>query len=187
MIENWWKKIKKLSKKEGKRPRTSPGQTANSSRSTAGLERGDRRKTRRNLRQKKDDQKLWWKIRASRGGKKKSEKQQKILNSNVTGYRRKNLRWAQKSSCSKDGEERKHKRRRERRADPKRVLSLRWRTIYSPARPGSPAGPGPPGPLSSERWVGNGRETAFSFLLFFWFFSFLFQCFGNSLVLEFNK
>jgi hypothetical protein len=43
-----------------------------------------------------------------------SEKQQKTLNSNVTGNRRENLRCTQKSSCSKDGEERKRKRVRER-------------------------------------------------------------------------
>jgi hypothetical protein len=118
-------------------------------------------------------------------GWKKSEKQQKILDSNVPGYRRKNLRCTQKSSCSKDGEknedgeERKREKGRERRADPKRVLSLRWRTIYYPARPGSPAGPGPPGPFSSERWGENGRETDVFFSPFL-----LVLCFSFSNVSE---
>jgi hypothetical protein len=75
------------------------------------LERGDRRKARRNLRQKKDDQELRRKIRVSRGEGKKILKTTENLESNVLGYGRKNLRCTQKSSCSKDGEKMKMERR----------------------------------------------------------------------------
>jgi hypothetical protein len=153
------------------------------------LERGDRRKARRNLRQKKDDQELRRKIRVSRGEGKKILKTTENLESNVLGYGRKNLRCTQKSSCSKDGEKMKMERRESAREGERE--KSRSKTSFKPAmadyilsaRPGSPAGPGPPGPFSSERWWGNGRETdVFLFSFFFWFFAFLSQCLGNSLV-----
>ncbi len=192
-IEKWRKKIEKPSKKGGKQPRThrSKQQTAAEAHSRFGTRRSEERM------QESPTEERWSKALIkdkSNGGKKIPKKQQKILNSNVPGYRRNKLRCTHKSSCSKDGERMKMERRESAR-DGEREKS-RSKTssklamadyILSRARHGSPAGPGPPGPFSSERRGETGRRRTFPFLLFFWFFAFLFQCLGNSLLVKWGK
>jgi hypothetical protein len=153
------------------------------------LERGDRRKARRNLRQKKDDQELRRKIRVSRGEGKKILKTTENLESNVLGYGRKNLRCTQKSSCSKDGEKMKMERRESAREGERE--KSRSKTSSKPAMadyilsraPRQPGRSRPARPVLIGKMGGNGRETdVFLFSFFFWFFAFLSQCLGNSLV-----